>query len=225
MSKTLVITGSSRGIGFAMVQQAIQAGHRIYALSRNIQTLKKSDLLNPYAIDLSDENAVADFANRLKQEGVRIDALINNAGAFKNIPFSETTTAVFESIYRINVFGLASLTRMLLPLINSKGQVLNISSMGGVDGSSKFPGLAAYSSSKGAVNTLTELLAEEYKATGPTFNALALGAVQTEMLAQAFPGLKAPVSADEMARYILKFALEGQQFFNGKILSVSSSTP
>ena len=96
MSKTLVITGSSRGIGFAMVQQAIQAGHRIYALSRNIQPLKKSDLLNPYAIDLSDENAVADFANRLKQEGVRIDALINNAGAFKNIPFSETTTAVFE---------------------------------------------------------------------------------------------------------------------------------
>ena len=225
MSKTLVITGSSRGIGFAMVQQAIQAGHRIYALSRNIQPLKKSDLLNPYAIDLSDENAVADFANMLKQEGVRIDALINNAGAFKNIPFSETTTAVFESIYRINVFGLASLTRMLLPLINSKGQVLNISSMGGVDGSSKFPGLAAYSSSKGAVNTLTELLAEEYKATGPTFNALALGAVQTEMLAQAFPGLKAPVSADEMARYILKFSLEGQQFFNGKILSVSSSTP
>jgi NAD(P)-dependent dehydrogenase (short-subunit alcohol dehydrogenase family) len=114
---------------------------------------------------------------------------------------------------------------MLLPLINSKGQVLNISSMGGVDGSSKFPGLAAYSSSKGAVNTLTELLAEEYKTSGPAFNALALGAVQTEMLAQAFPGLKAPVSADEMARYILKFALEGQQFFNGKILSVSSSTP
>jgi NAD(P)-dependent dehydrogenase (short-subunit alcohol dehydrogenase family) len=110
-------------------------------------------------------------------------------------------------------------------LIDLKGQVLNISSIGGVDGSSKYPGLAAYSSSKGAVNILTELLAEEYKATGPAFNALALGAVQTEMLAQAFPGFKAPVSADEMASYILKFALEGQQFFNGKILPVSSSTP
>ncbi len=225
MSKTLVITGVSRGIGFAMVQQATQAGHSVYALSRNIKLLKKSDILYPYAIDLSDEDAVADFANKLKQQGVKIDALINNAGALANKPFSETTTAVFESIYRINVFGLASLTRMLLPLINSKGQVLNISSMGGVDGSSKFPGLSAYSSSKGAVNTLTELLAEEYKTTGPAFNALALGAVQTEMLAQAFPGLKAPVSADEMACYILKFALEGQQFFNGKILSVSSSTP
>lgn len=225
MSKTLVITGASRGIGFAMVQHATQAGHRVYALSRNIQSLKKSDLLYPYAIDLTDENAIAGFANELKQQGVQIDALVNNAGALENKPFSETTTAIFESVYRVNVFGLASLTRLLLPLIDLKGQVLNISSIGGVDGSSKFPGLAAYSSSKGAVNILTELLAEEYKATGPAFNALALGAVQTEMLAQAFPGFKAPVSADEMASYILKFALEGQQFFNGKILPVSSSTP
>ena len=225
MSKTLVITGASRGIGFAMVQHATQAGHRVYALSRTIQSLKKSDLLYPYAIDLTDENAIADFANELKQQGVQIDALVNNAGALENKPFSETTTAIFESVYRVNVFGLALLTRLLLPLIDLKGQVLNISSIGGVDGSSKFPGLAAYSSSKGAVNILTELLAEEYKATGPAFNALALGAVQTEMLAQAFPGFKAPVSADEMASYILKFALEGQQFFNGKILPVSSSTP
>jgi len=225
MSKTLVITGASRGIGFAMVQHATQAGHCVYALSRTIQSLKKSDSLYPYAIDLTDENAIADFANELKQQGVQIDALVNNAGALENKPFSETTTAIFESVYRVNVFGLASLTRLLLPLIDLKGQVLNISSIGGVDGSSKFPGLAAYSSSKGAVNILTELLAEEYKATGPAFNALALGAVQTEMLAQAFPGFKAPVSADEMASYILKFALEGQQFFNGKILSVSSSTP
>ena len=225
MSKTLVITGASSGIGFAMVQQATQAGHRVYALSRNIKLLKKSDLLYPYAIDLSDENAIAEFANELKQQGIQIDALVNNAGALENKPFSETTTAIFESVYRVNVFGLASLTRLLLPLIDLKGQVLSISSIGGVDGSSKFPGLAAYSSSKGAVNILTELLAEEYKATGPAFNALALGAVQTEMLAQAFPGYKAPVSADEMASYILKFALEGQQFFNGKILPVSSSTP
>jgi NAD(P)-dependent dehydrogenase (short-subunit alcohol dehydrogenase family) len=97
--------------------------------------------------------------------------------------------------------------------------------MGGVAGSAKFPGLAAYSSSKGAVNILTELLAEEYKEKGPAFNALALGAVQTEMLEEAFPGLKAPLSAEEMAAYVLQFALGGQQFFNGKILPVSSSTP
>jgi 3-oxoacyl-[acyl-carrier protein] reductase len=97
--------------------------------------------------------------------------------------------------------------------------------MGGIQGSAKFPGLSAYSSSKGAVLTLTELLAEEFKETGPSFNALALGAVQTEMLEEAFPGYKAPVSAIEMAEYVMNFALNGQKLYNGKILQVSSSTP
>jgi NAD(P)-dependent dehydrogenase (short-subunit alcohol dehydrogenase family) len=114
---------------------------------------------------------------------------------------------------------------MLLPCIKEEGHVVNISSMGGIGGSSKFPGLAAYSSSKAAVNILTELLAEEYKNSGPAFNSLALGAVQTEMLAQAFPGFQAPLTAEEMASYVLKFALKGQQFFNGKVLPISSSTP
>ena len=114
---------------------------------------------------------------------------------------------------------------MLLPQISTKGHVINISSMGGIDGSVKFPGLSAYSSSKGAVNILTELLAEEYKETGPVFNSLALGAVQTEMLEEAFPGLKAPISAEKMASYVLDFAITGQKYYNGKILPISSSTP
>jgi NAD(P)-dependent dehydrogenase (short-subunit alcohol dehydrogenase family) len=97
--------------------------------------------------------------------------------------------------------------------------------MGGVQGSSKFAGLAAYSSSKGALITLTELLAEEFKETGPSFNALAFGAVQTEMLEEAFPGYIAPLSADQMGAYLLNFALTGHQFFNGKVLPVSSGTP
>ena len=97
--------------------------------------------------------------------------------------------------------------------------------MGGVQGSSKFPGLAAYSSSKGAVITLTELLAEEYKETGPSFNALAFGAVQTEMLEEAFPGYKAPLTAEQMGSYLLNFALTGHEVYNGKTLPVSSGTP
>jgi len=225
MSKTIVITGASRGIGFALTQLALQEGHRIYALSRNIQPLKKSERLYPYRIDLSEEQSLPIFAEQLQKEGIKIDALIHNAGMLLNKPFSETTTADFESIYRVNVFGLAALTRLLLPSIEPKGHIVSISSMGGLTSSAKFPGLAAYSSSKGAVSILTELLAEEYKETGPAFNALALGAVQTEMLAQAFPGFQAPVTAGEMATYILKFALEGQQFFNGKVLPVSATTP
>ena len=131
----------------------------------------------------------------------------------------------FEKIYKVNVFGLTSITRKILPFITSDGHVLNISSMGGVDGSSKFPGLAAYSSSKGAVITLSELLAEEYKEKGIAFNVLALGAVQTEMLEEAFPGYQAPLSAQEMAKYLVRFALEDGLYFNGKVLNVSSSTP
>jgi short-subunit dehydrogenase len=225
MSKTLVITGASKGIGRAVVQLASDKGHTVYALSRNISTIKKTSQVHPVAIDITDKNELSVFGDQLQQKQINIDALINNAGALINKPFGETTAKDFETIYQVNVFGLANLTRMVLPFINSNGHVLNISSMGGVDGSSKFPGLAAYSSSKGAVNILTELLAEEYKDSGPAFNALALGAVQTEMLEQAFPGFQAPVSAAEMAVYVLNFALQGQQFFNGKILPVSSSTP
>jgi short-subunit dehydrogenase len=225
MSKTLVITGASKGIGRAVVQLASDKGHTVYALSRNISTIKKTSQVHPVAIDITDKNELSVFGDQLQQKQINIDALINNAGALINKPFGETTAKDFETIYQVNVFGLANLTRMVLPFINSNGHVLNISSMGGVDGTSKFPGLAAYSSSKGAVNILTELLAEEYKDSGPAFNALALGAVQTEMLEQAFPGFQAPVSAAEMAVYVLNFALQGQQFFNGKILPVSSSTP
>ena len=151
--------------------------------------------------------------------------LINNAGMLLNKPFAETNISDFEEVYKTNVFGVAELTRIVLPFMRKEGHVVTISSMGGVQGSMKFPGLAAYSSSKGAVVTLTELLAEEYKDSGISFNVLALGAVQTEMLEEAFPGYKAPTSAVDMATYISNFALNGNKFYNGKLLQVSNSTP
>jgi 3-oxoacyl-[acyl-carrier protein] reductase len=225
MSKTIVITGAGRGIGYALVQLAARQGYHVFALSRNIKAIEPSDSVHPLSIDITDTNALETFVFQLEKEGTVVDILINNAGAFLNKPFAETSKEAFEAIYQVNVFGLASITRLLLPLISQKGHVVNISSMGGVEGSAKFPGLAAYSSSKGAVSILTELLAEEYKETGPVFNALALGAVQTEMLEEAFPGFKAPLTPEEMAVYILDFALNGNRFYNGKVLPVSSSTP
>lgn len=225
MKKTIVVTGASKGIGLEIVRFLVAQGHTVYALSRDIKALGSSEKLHPIGIDLTDEESLIKFAEQLSSNQISIDALINNAGSLINQSFSTTTKNDFEAIYRVNVFGLASITRLLLPLISSKGHVVNISSMGGIGGSAKFPGLSAYSSSKGAVNILTELLAEEYKETGPFFNGLALGAVQTEMLAKAFPGFQAPLSAEEIAPYIAQFALTGQQFYNGKILPISSSTP
>ena len=225
MIKTLFVTGASQGIGFQICRQAAASGHKVFAVSRNTSSLKSLEGISYFNLDITDEVALLKVTESLVEQGVKIDALINNAGALRNIPFETTTTADFEAVYKVNVFGLAAVTRALLPLMNGEGHVVNISSMGGLERTSKFPGLAAYSSSKAAVNILTELLAEEYKLTGPSFNALALGAVQTEMLAKAFPDYKAPLTAEKMAAYILNFAFEGQQLYNGKILPVSSGTP
>ena len=223
--KTLLVTGASRGVGFEICKQATTNGHKVIALSRNIKPLKDMKNVYPFAVDLSQEAEIVEFSREIKTSFKTIDVLINNAGSLVNKPFLEMSSSEFEEVYKVNVFAVASLTRLVLPLMEAKGHVLNISSMGGVQGSAKFPGLSAYSSSKGALVILTELLAEEFKETGPSFNVLALGAVQTEMLEEAFLGYEAPVSAAQMANYIIDFALTSHQFYNGKVLPISSSTP
>ena len=133
--------------------------------------------------------------------------------------------AYLKNVYNVNVFSIIKLTRDLLPHFSNDAHIVNISSVGGVQGSVKFPGLSVYSSSKGAISILTECLAEEIKENSIRFNALALGAVQTEMLREAFPDYEANISSKEMANYIYRFATQDGKFFNGKILTVSSSNP
>jgi len=208
-----------------MVQWFSDKNHQVWALSRNIIPIQGLNLPNvhPFSLDISDEKSVENWSANVAPN--KVDVLINNAGKLINKPFLQTIQADFEAVYKVNVFGLANMTRALLPKMNANSHVVNISSMGGINGTSKFPGLAAYSSSKGAVSILTELLAEEFKETGPFVNALALGAVQTEMLSEAFPGLDVPMNAETMAAYIAQFALIGHRFYNGKVLPVSNTTP
>lgn len=226
-TKNIIITGTSRGIGLELVNLFANQGHNILALSRNEQKVSNLhfDNIASFSFDLSELDDYKKVEDFIKTEWKHVDILINNAGTLLNKPFAETTMADFEEVYKTNVFGVAEMTRCVLPFMKKESHVVTISSMGGVQGSMKFPGLSAYSSSKGAVITLTELLAEEYKETGPSFNVLALGAVQTEMLAEAFPGYKAPTTALEMAKYIADFSLNGNKHFNGKMLQVSNSTP
>ena len=221
--KRVIVTGASRGIGRALVDRFLDLGHEVWALSRNTDELNKIKGIHTVSIDLSEEQQIVDWVQSCGVD--YFDAVINNAGMLINKPFAETTYADFEAVYRVNVFGAAQLIRHLLPLLTTDSHILNISSMGGVNGTAKFPGLAAYSSSKGALGILTELLAEEFKDNGPRCNALALGAVQTEMLAEAFPDYKAPVSALQMAIYIADFSLNGHHLYNGKVLPISQSTP
>ena len=223
--KTLIVTGASRGLGFEICKQLAFKGHKVIALSRNIKPLRSIENVYPYSVDLSIKSQVNGFVKEIAANFNTIDVLINNAGSLVNKPFLDLSSAEFEEVYKVNVFAVATLTRLILPLMDTKGHVLNITSMGGIQGSTKFPGLSAYSSSKGALIILTELLAEEFKESGPSFNALALGAVQTEMLEEVFPGYQAPVSADQMAQYVIEFALTGNLFYNGKVLPRSSTTP
>lgn len=223
----VVITGCSRGIGYELAKLFAEKGNAVLALSRNpepMQTLA-DERITALPFDLQKPENLSEIQSFLSGRWGSVDILINNAGRLVNKPFLETSIKDFMGVYQVNVIGVASLIQTIVPYMDRNGHVVNISSMGGIQGSAKFPGLSAYSSSKGALITLSELLAEEFKETGPSFNALALGAVQTEMLEEAFPGFKAPVTALEMARYIKRFALEGHLYFNGKVLQVSNSTP
>lgn len=224
--KNIIITGTSRGIGFELALQFANAGHQVLALSRKTpQILIENPNITCLSVDLSKEEDLTQVEHFLATSWGKIDAIVHNAGALLLKPFSETKPEEFENIYKVNVFGVANLTRICLPFLQKGSHVVTISSMGGIQGSMKFAGLSAYSSSKGAVITLSELLAEEYKEQGIAFNVLALGSVQTEMLEEAFPGYKAPLTASEMADYIFDFTLTGNKYFNGKVLQVSSSTP
>jgi 3-oxoacyl-[acyl-carrier protein] reductase len=227
MSKNIVITGTSRGIGFELAKQFAENGHQVLALSRNTAPLSEVNHKNikVLSVDISnaeDLNKVTDF---IKSTWKKVDVLINNAGKLINKPFTEISSEDFLEVYKVNVFGVAEITKLMIPFLQKGSHVVTISSIGGIQGSIKFPGLAAYSSAKGAVITLSELLAEEYKEQQIAFNVLALGAVQTEMLEEAFPGYQAPLSASEMADYIYNFSLTGNKFYNGKVLQVSSSNP
>jgi len=224
--KNIIISGTSRGIGYELALLFANAGHNVLAISRKTpQALLENQNITCLSVDLSVEEDMQKVENFLKSTWKNVDAIVHNAGALLLKPFAETSVEDFEKIYKVNVFGVASLTRIALPYLKKGSHVVTISSMGGIQGSIKFAGLSAYSSSKGAVITLSELLSEEYKGQGIAFNVLALGSVQTEMLAEAFPGYEAPLSAKQMADYIYDFTLKGNQFYNGKVLQVSSSTP
>lgn len=227
--RTIVIVGASRGIGKEMVELlAADPMNEVYALSRNTASMlslfQNYSNVQCHAFDL--EKNVHQQAVQLFDQIEKIDILVNNAGKLVNKPFTELTHQDISSCYQVNVVGVMETVQAAVPkMMTDGGHIVNISSMGGFQGSVKFAGLSAYSTSKAAVCSFTELFAEEYKDTKIKMNCLSLGAAQTEMLEEAFPGYVAPVSAKKMAEFITQFALTGHEWMNGKILPVSLSTP
>lgn len=230
----ILVTGASRGIGYQTVKAfAADPAHKVIALSRNSSALQQLSRETPHgniipvAFDLASENIAEELLPLLTKDIGHLDILINNAGALVNKPFADITSTDLNHVYNVNVFAPFRLIQLLLPLMSNPAlaHIINISSMGGVQGSMKFPGLSAYSSSKAAIIGLTECLAEELKATAIRINCLAIGAVQTEMLEEAFPGYKAPLTSAEMAEFIVDFSLKAHRFCHGRIFPVSLTTP
>lgn len=230
----VIVTGVSSGVGYELVKKLItQEGiTKVIGIARRADRLEE---LSDFAQSVNRKGAFIGLAkdvNSVSLESInslvdRVDVLVNNAGLLITKPFEELTERDFLAVYQTNVFAPARLIRLLKTMMGGRqpSHIVNIGSMGGFQGASKFAGLSAYSSSKSALAGLSECLAEEFKEDNIKVNCLAFGAVQTEMLGKAFPNFKAPVTSSEMADFVLNFALNGHRIFNGKILPVSSTTP
>jgi 3-oxoacyl-[acyl-carrier protein] reductase len=234
----ILLTGASRGIGAALAQSFTESGHRVLLVSRNQTDLDKVvDVCNQKAgkilahaipFDLTDlVDLEAEFISLIRTHTTTIDALFNNAGQLIRKPFDQIGIKDARIMFEVNLFVPAQLIRICLPFMSDSNlkHVVNVTSMAGFQGSGKFDGLSYYSASKAALGCLTECLAEELKSESIKVNALAIGAVQTEMLSEAFPDYKAPLDPPRMAQFMRWFTLEGAEYFNGKILPVSLSTP
>lgn len=230
----VIITGASAGVGYELTKKLI-ADVRITKVLGIARRAERLNELSDFAASINRKDAFVSLAedvttisaDTISNHVNRVDGLVNNAGHLISRPFSQLTDDDFRTIYEVNVFAPARLIRMLMPMMGGEkpSHVVNIGSMGGFQGSSKFGGLSAYSSSKSAIAGLSECLAEEFKENNIKVNCLAFGAVQTEMLEKAFPNFKAPLSATEMADFVLDFTLNGHLYYNGKVLPVSSTTP
>jgi len=232
----IVITGASNGVGFEAVLDLILTGeHTVVALARSqnklstlheiAKGLNPNCTLYPARFDIVHDDYENGLVPFVKERLGEVDILINNAGTLINKPFLELSQIDFAEMLQSNLLGHVKMIQHLLPLMPAGAHIVNIGSMGGFQGSAKFPGLCAYSVSKSALHTLTECLALELAAKKVSVNCLAIGSAQTEMLEKAFPGYKSSVAAFEMGKYIADFALTGNKFFNGKVLPVALATP
>ena len=226
--KTILITGTSKGIGWALAEKFLEEGHQVVCTSRSTNGMKPLEerfgskcIIR--SLDLQSRESIEKLMSSVKD--LQFDIVIQNAGALVNKPFEEISRKELFLSYEVNILGPFQLQQLLMPLLKPDAHTVFISSIGGFQGSVKFPGLTSYSTSKAAIVSLTELLQEEYKDSQLAFNCLCLGAVQTEMLESAFPGYRAPLKPAQMADYIYQFSTTAHGYMRGKVLPISLSTP
>ena len=183
--KTWFITGASRGFGALVVERALAQGDAVVATARNPQAVidrfgEQPNLL-ALALDVTDETHVRTAVEAAIARFGRIDILLNNAGFGIMGAVEEASAAEVEAVYRTNVFGLLNVTRGVLPHMRAtrSGRVLNISSIGGYRGAA---GFGVYSSTKFAVEGISEALHAELAPLGIHVTVIEPGYFRTDFL-------------------------------------------
>jgi NAD(P)-dependent dehydrogenase (short-subunit alcohol dehydrogenase family) len=185
MSKVWLITGSSRGIGRALTEAALAAGHQVVATARKPEDLR--DLVERYgalvrvrALDVTDAEAARDAVRFAVAEFGRLDVVANNAGYANSSPIEETADDDFRAQLEANFFGVVNVTRAALPVLREQrsGFVVQVGSIGGRVGGT--PGLGAYQSAKFAVEGFSEVLHNEVAPLGIKVTIVEPGGFRTD---------------------------------------------
>jgi NAD(P)-dependent dehydrogenase (short-subunit alcohol dehydrogenase family) len=232
----IIITGAGTGIGRDTALFLSESNeHKIIAISRNRKNLEKlsadaalaniSSQIQTVVFDIVNDDI--DTLTGIIESFGTLDVLINNAGGLIRKGFNELEENDWTEMLQSNLLGHVRIIKAVAKYMgrDTVGHIVNIGSMGGVQGTMKFPGLSAYTAAKSALANLTEALAVEFGDLNIHVNYLALGAVETEMFRQAFPGMSAQQTSRKIAEFIGNFSTNGQKYFNGKIIPVSISTP
>ena len=206
-----LITGGGRGIGAATAEALARKGAHVIVASRTeaelaatVARLRAAGLsASSHVLDVADDAAVAAAFARIAAEFGRLDILVNNAAIIASSPFAEMAMADWDRLMAVNLRGAALCARQAFRLMRERGgSIVNVSSLGGVPGTEKFPGYVAYTVSKFALTGLTEVLAAEGKERNIRINGVAPGAVDTDMLRKAAPHLRTRTTPAEVAKVI-----------------------
>ena len=179
-----LITGASRGFGAEISKAVLAAGDKLVATARNVAALDhlgRAGNLFTAPLDVTDENEVNDTVRAALDHFDHIDVLVNNAGISLLGAVEESSGADVERLYQTNVFGLLNVTRAVLPGMRARGSghVINLSS---ITGYSAFEGFGVYSSTKFAVEGLSEALHRELRPLGIRVTIVEPGFFRTDIL-------------------------------------------
>jgi NAD(P)-dependent dehydrogenase (short-subunit alcohol dehydrogenase family) len=223
--RVTIITGAGRGVGRATALLFARQGARVVLFSRTRTQLDevsaRISAAGGHALtvvgDVASEDDVASLFQQVRERYGRVDILVNCAGMVAVRPFVEMDIATWDQVLGTNLRGTFLCCREAFRMMaaQQQGVIINLSSLSGVKGVEKFPGLSAYNVSKAGVAGLTEILAVEGRPYNIRVCAVSPGAVDTEMLRQAAPHLKAGMTPDDLAEILLFLADDSGRMFTG----------